>query len=285
MKIESGKKIGIVACSNAQSKRHQITNDGLLNVIDEIAYGYKCSEFLYETDSYFSGTGNERADALMKFYEDEEIGAIFDISGGDIANEILPYLDFDIIKNSNKTFYGYSDLTTIINAIYAKTNKESGLYQIRNLVYENAKEQQNMFKNSFVIGSDDIENLSYYFIQERYMEGEIIGGNIRCFLKLAGTEYMPDFEGKILLLEALNASSAQVMTYLCQLKQLGAFEKINGILLGTFTKLDADIFVPSVEELIQKVVGKNIPIARTFDIGHGTNAKCIYIGRHMIFNE
>jgi muramoyltetrapeptide carboxypeptidase len=115
------------------------------------------------------------------------------------------------------------------------------------------------------------------------MEGTIIGGNIRCFLKLAGTEYMPDFSGKILLLEGLNSTSQQVATYLCQLRQMGAFNKINGILLGTFTRLDADIFVPSVEELVQKYAGRDIPVARTMDIGHGTDAKCILIGKHMEF--
>lgn len=48
---------------------------------------------------------------------------------------------------------------------------------------------------------------------------------------------------------------------------MGAFDKINGILLGTFTRLDADIFVPSVEELVQKYAGRDIPVARTMDIG------------------
>lgn len=28
------------------------------------------------------------------------------------------------------------------------------------------------------------------------MEGVMIGGNIRCFLKLAGTDFQPDFRGK-----------------------------------------------------------------------------------------
>lgn len=72
----------------------------------------------------------------MSFYRDPEVKAIFDLSGGDIANEILPYLDFKIIARSHAVFWGYSDLTTILNAIYAKTGKSSVLYQARNLVSE-----------------------------------------------------------------------------------------------------------------------------------------------------
>lgn len=162
----------------------------------------------------------------MNFYKDKEIKAIFDISGGDIANEVLEYLDYDIIRDNPKIFYGYSDLTTVINAIYAKTGNVSGLYQIRNLIYKDSEQQINNFKNTIIDEGNALTDIEYYFIQEGYMEGTIIGGNIRCFLKLAGTEYMPDFSGKILLLEGLNSTSQQVATYLCQLRQMGAFNKI-----------------------------------------------------------
>lgn len=77
----------------------------------------------------------------MKFYRDDEIKGIFDISGGDVANGILPYLDYEIIANTSKMFWGYSDLTTVINAIYKKTGKASVLYQIRNLIYDNKEKQ------------------------------------------------------------------------------------------------------------------------------------------------
>lgn len=283
--IEKGSKIALTVCSNGQQKSYEQKINTLLETIRNIGYEPVCSRYLYENDSYFSGTGEERAAALMEFYQDREIKAVFDISGGDIANEILDYLDFGIIRENKKPFFGYSDLTTVMNAIYAKTGEASGLYQIRNLIYEDGIRQTEDFKETFLQGQNNLYDFSYNFIQEGYMEGEVIGGNIRCFLKLAGTEYMPDFTGKILLLEALNSTSAQVATYLCQLRQLGAFEKISGILLGTFTRLDTEIFVPSVEELVQRIAGKDIPVARTMQIGHGTDAKCIYIGQYLKLQE
>lgn len=281
MMIEKGSKVGICVCSNGQqeSNRHKI--EALLQTIRHIGYEPVPTDFIYETESYYSGTGVERANALMDLYRDSDIKAIFDISGGDIANETLSYIDFSVIRENPKPFFGYSDVTTVINAIYTKTGEVSGLYQIRNLVYEDSKNQIKNFTETFLLGKESLNDISYYFIQENFMEGIIIGGNIRCFLKLAGTEFMPDFEGKILLIEALNSTSAQILTYLCQLKQMGAFEKLNGILLGTFSRLDAEVFVPSVEELVQRVAGKDIPIARTVEIGHGADAKCIYIGKYM----
>ena len=44
------------------------------------------------------GQNNNTYTYTADFYENDDIKAIFDISGGDIANEILDYLDYDIIK-------------------------------------------------------------------------------------------------------------------------------------------------------------------------------------------
>ena len=70
----------------------------------------------------------------MKFYNDNEIKAIFDLSGGDLCNEVIRHLDFSQIKKANKPFFGYSDLTVILNALYSKTNKVNYNYQLRNLL-------------------------------------------------------------------------------------------------------------------------------------------------------
>lgn len=285
-KINKGSKIGITGCSNGTQKANKNNIDRLCDIIKQrIGLEPVLSDCIYETDSYFSGTAMERAEALMNLYRDKDVKAIFDISGGDVANEVLEYLDFDVIRDNPKIFYGYSDLTTVINAIYSRTGNVSGLYQIRNLISEDSDSQINNFKNSIINGTDDLFDIDYQFIQEGYMEGIVTGGNIRCLLKLAGTEYMPDFAGKILLLEGLNSSSQQVATYLCQLRQMGVFNKIEGILLGTFTKLDREIFVPSVEELVQRYAGHDIPIARTMDIGHGSDSKCIMIGKFIKLQE
>lgn len=70
-------------------------------------------------------------------------------------------------------------------------------------------------------------------------------------------------------------------TYLCQLEQMGAFRKIAGILLGTFTEMQENGHVPSIETLVREFVGEDMPIAVTPDVGHGTDAKGIVIGREF----
>lgn len=282
MKFKKGDKIGIVGCSNAQPLSYKTKINALLKTITDIGLIPVCSDFIFEKYSVFSGKAEERAKALMKFYADVEIKAIFDISGGDIANEILEYIDFNFIKNNPKPFFGYSDLTTIINAMYSKIGAVSYLYQIRNLIYDNKEIQTKWFINSFFYGEKDLFDIKYSFIQGINMEGTVIGGNIRCLLKLAGTPYLPNFENKILFLEALGGDVALVTTFFNQLKHIGVFSKINGVLLGTFTKMEKNNFQPTVEDILINVINdKQIPIAKTKEIGHGFDSKCIAIGDFM----
>lgn len=176
---------------------------------------------------------------------------------------------------------GYSDLTTIINAIYTITGKSSVLYQVRHLVNDNGAVQMKRFKNSVLDGKDDLYQIEYGFIQGNEMKGITVGGNIRCLLKLVGTEYFPDMEGKILVLEARSGKLLQVVMYLSQLKQLGTFEKVSGILLGTFTELERNPAMPHIKDNIHEFTGKELPIAYTKEIGHGTDAKAIVIGKEI----
>ena len=71
-------------------------------------------------------------------------------------NGVLPYLNYEVIADSDKTFWGYSDLTTVINAIYARTGKASVLYQIRNLIYNHGEQQIMDLRNSLISGNDDL---------------------------------------------------------------------------------------------------------------------------------
>lgn len=118
------------------------------------------------------------------------------------------------------------------------------------------------------------------------MEGIVIGGNIRCFLKLAGTEYMPDFNNKILFLESLSGNVAKMSTYINQYKQIGAFDNIKGIILGNFTEMEDNNYSPNIAELIKGTINNaNIPIIKTEEIGHKGNSKCIIIGEKVRFKN
>lgn len=225
--------------------------------------------------SEYLGSDDARAKAAeLNHYFEINAANIFDISGGDLANGVLDYLDYHVITKSKSIFYGYSDLTTVLNAIYSQTKKQSWYYQLRFCSY-----YPEILEN--ILNHDD--HLEYEFVQGEKMAGIAIGGNIRCFLKLAGTRYMPDFTGHILFMEAYSSNKYQVISMLNQLAQMGAFDKVEGLILGTFTKLDQsgdrDFLVTKIREFCSK------PIATTQDIGHHQWSKGFAVGRYYQFDN
>ncbi len=275
------KSVGIVACSDAQKIEWASQNKSLIEFLEQNGKNVLVSNCIYEKRGAFSGTGKERANQLMKLFSNPDVENIYDISGGDMANEVLDELDFEQIKKSNATFWGYSDLTTVINAIYSQTGKSSVLFQVKNMVYG---DNQNMQRQRFVRKSD-LFNPTFRFVQGNSIKGIVIGGNIRCFLKLAGTKYLPDCTDKILLMESLGGKVPQMTTYLSQLKSCGVFEKINGILLGTFSEMEEKNCEPDIVSLVQSFVGSKMPIAQTAEIGHGNDSKAIWIGKKIEINH
>lgn len=283
--LNKGDKIGVISCSNGLNIKHK-------NIIDELKLNLKSLDIdmvegdtLYAKEyNLFSGTGEEKARALEKLFLDKDIKMIFDISGGDLANEVLDFLDFNLIKENPKPFFGYSDLTVLLNAIYSQCDITTYNYQLRNLIGKFKEEQMQNFKASFIEGKEDIFNLDYKWINGSHLEGIVVGGNIRCLLKLAGTKYMPDFKDKILFLESFSGNSAKMVTYITQYKNLGVFNEVKGIILGEFTEMERENLKPDIVEILKRVIGEiNIPILKTRDLGHGADAKCIPIGKYLIF--
>ena len=295
-RIEKGSRAGIVCCSDGRKIRTGEELDRLTGKLESLGLRPQLSPCIYARDGVFSGTGRERAQALMDFYRDDSIRVIFDISGGNAANEVLPFLDYSVIAGADKLFWGYSDLTVILNAIYAKTGRASVLWQVRNLLYERGEEQTAALSEALFgkteNGESDKEteplfSFPTHFMQKSRMEGVVAGGNLRCLLKLAGTEFWPDMRGKLLLLEGFSGGEAMIASGLAQLEQMGVFRQVSGLLLGTFTELEGS--VPDAEErlaaLVRAHAGTELPVAKTQRIGHGTDSAAVLIGGQMCLEE
>lgn len=280
--LKPGDTIGIIACSNGLSKEYSDRIKYLEDKLSSININLLSSKTLYANYSIFSGSAIERASELMTLFSDPNIKAIFDISGGDVANEVLDYLDFETIANNPKPFFGYSDLSVLLNGVYTKTNLKTYHYQLRNLIGHYEDKQFHDFTNTMLENKKYLYDFKYEWIQRNSMEGIIVGGNIRCLLKLAGTEYMPDFQDKILFLESMSGDVGKMATFLTQYNQLGVFKKIKGILLGTFTEMEREHYSPTIIELIKDII-KNpaLPLAQTKELGHGQDSKCIIIGNFI----
>ena len=284
MILNNNDKIALVVCSNGKNIEDKDRLGKLESILVEMGLVPIFTKYIYR-DRFGRGVKAQvRAEELMSFYKNKEIKVIFDISGGDIANEILDYLDYDAIKRNYKPFFGYSDLTTVLNALGSQTNEINYLYQILNII--ESKEIRTSFENTFMKSEQTLFDVKWKFIQGSSVEGEVIGGNIRCFLKLAGTRYFPEVENKVLFIEGLGTSIEGLVTHLAQLKQIGVFDKISGLLIGTFTKIEKEISVEELFELIQEYIPSSLAVAKTHEVGHAKDSKILKIGEMMnIKNE
>lgn len=272
------------AASNALRPDQKKDIYKLRDLLERLGESIILSEYLFAEPAYSdnklksvsTGSSEDKAAELNAYFNNPDIKNIYDVSGGDLANGILPFLDYDMIKVSPARYWGYSDNTTVINAIYAMTGKSSILFQIRNLIGEAGEQQTQDF-----LEQDNLFDFNYKFLQGDQIEGVFWGGNIRCLLKLAGTKYMPDFSDKVLFLESFSGRSARISSYFYQLEQLGIFQEISGLILGSFTELFAKDGKDSLLEIVEEIVPDRIPIASTDEIGHGANSKALRIGENL----
>ena len=277
------KKAALTACSDPVTGERLEQIAVLADVLREEGLDVEPAPYFFEGRDL---TPDMKARSLMKCFTDPEMDFIFDVSGGDLANFVLPYLDYTAIRSSRAIFFGYSDLTTVINAIIARTGRRAVNYQIRHVLYEHAEEQRRYLREKILPGRlsarDDLE---VRFLRGSAMHGRVLGGNLRCFLKLAGTPYWPDMRGSILLLESMGGGVYQMMTALEQYRQMGVFDEINGVLLGTFSKMERENLHPRMEDLVLGIVPEKIPVPKTEYVGHYSSARAIVLGMEMFLER
>lgn len=281
MNLGPNEKIALVACSNQLNISSRETINNLISLLKGFNLNVVLANNIFKEDSSYS-SGLLRAIELNKFFKDNSINYIFDVSGGDLCNEILPHLDFECIKTSKATYFGYSDLSVLLNSIYAKVGKVSYYYNIRNILSNSSLKD---FYNTFIDKNSNytlFNSLKYNWIIGDEINGIVIGGNIRCTLKLAGTDYLPSFKDKILFLESNSGDITKIRTYITQYSLLNAFSSIKGVILGEFTELSVRNQYDELKNIMEEIcLENNLPLVTTQDLGHSINAKGIGIGKYI----
>lgn len=244
------KKIGICRLSNPVS---QESIQDLLIRLKKAGYDVYVTPYLNrEVD------GKTRAESLNDWFS-KDFDFIFDVSGGDLSIECVPYLDVKAYQNSSCLFCGYSDLTPVLNVLGQA--RKTLLFQIRHhqpfsevLSFIDGKSQELLY-------SDQL----YY------------GGNIRCFLKLAGTPYFPSLQDHHVFLESHSGSAYRIRSYLAQLECMKALEKIRSLTLGQFTQLDEE----NERSVLEKWgTRQTFSVYHTNQVGHSISSKALWIGQN-----
>lgn len=213
--------------------------------LEDLGLNVKYGKNLYKRYGYLAGTVKERAEDVNAMFADPEVKAIFEIRGGWGSAQILPYLDYDLIKRNPKIIIGYSDITSLLLAINTKTGlvtfhgpmpsltlpKVSADY-LKNMLFSN--KIQILQNTSSGDTEDDLIQTQndIRIINKGTAQGRLIGGNLTLLTGLLGTPYQPDFKGAILFVEDVGEQVYRIDRMLSQLKNAGILNEIAGFIFG-----------------------------------------------------
>ena len=313
-KLKSGDEVRVIAPSRSMkiinSETHEIATKRLTNLGLKVTFGKNvdlCDEFT-------SSSIEARIEDLHEAFADKNVKAILTVIGGFNSNQLLVHIDYNLIKNNPKIFCGFSDITALNDAIYAKTNlvtysgphySSFGMKYGFDYTLDYFKKMLFSEDKVEIVSSDVWSNDAWFINQEERnfyknhgmftinggtAKGKIIGGNLSTLLLLQGTEYMPKFdEDTILFIE--NDSSVSGSIYLVEfdrmlqaLIQQPGFNNVRGIVLGRAEK-SCDMAPQKWEMMIKnKEELKNIPVIADADFGHTTPIFTFPIGGTATIN-
>ena len=234
--LVKGDLIGITAPAGSIWNKSHI--DKVEAILREQGFKTKLGKTLYEQDGYLAGNDTMRATELMELYTDKTIKGIVTMRGGWGCTRILDQLDFEVIRENPKIIIGFSDITSLINAIYTRSKV---------VTYHGPCGYSSWgdFTMSYVKlalaggGPYTMKNPSHHNSDLKTWvsgkaQGELVGGNLTVVVSMVGGEYEPSWENKILLLEEIGEEPYRVDRMLWQLKHAGVFNQIKGLVIGSF---------------------------------------------------
>ncbi|KHE68600.1 S66 peptidase family protein [Halobacillus sp. BBL2006] len=237
----------------------------------------------------------ERISDIHEAFRDPKVKMILTTIGGFDSNQLLRYIDYDLIKENPKIFCGFSDITALSNAFYRKTGLVTysgphfSTFGMKKGISYTWEYFEKIFTQSAPISvlpaedwSDDTwfldqenrnfyKNKGYEMISPGEASGRTLGGNLCTLNLLHGTEYMPPLEGAILFLEDDEMTIPQTFDRdLQSLIHQPGFEKVKGLVIGRFQKESSMTMSLLKEIILSKEELRHIPVIAQASFGHTT---------------
>lgn len=271
--LKKGDVVGVCAPAGCISELSEVKD--FAQALRSMGFNVRIGKNVSLKYGYFSAPDKERAEEFMDLISDKEVKAIFTIRGGWGCARILDLIDFNLIRENPKIIMGFSDITTLLNAITSRTGLVTFHGPGGNSTWN--KRTLNYFESVIMKGDrvsfSNIENEDQNVIvhSEGRASGHLYGGNLTVITSLIGSCYLPDFMGKILFLEDVKEEPYRIDRMLTQLKLAGVFSKVDGIALGVFRDCIAE--EPNRAFTLEEVFDQHfkdigIPVMSGLQFGH-----------------
>ena len=267
--------------------------------LEALGFRLSFSEHYFENDIFDSAPIASRVADLEAAFANETVDAILTTIGGFNCNELLPYLDFDLIAQNPKIFCGYSDTTALLNAIYAKTGIQTYMgpsyssFKMREgQDYQTQAWLNAVTQDSFTLEPSEEWSSDAWYLPDAprtffptdwkvynpgQASGVAIGGNLSTFALLHGTEFAPKPDKYILFLEEAEEDHYVEFTrHFAALLQV--YPNPQAVLIGRFPKE-----TEMTEEILLTILDKHpilkkVPVLYDLDFAHTQPLFTITIG-------
>jgi muramoyltetrapeptide carboxypeptidase len=244
-RLRAGNTLGLVAPSHTIHERMPF--DIAIDTLKAMGFRVKEGAHLRARRGHHAGSDQQRAADIHAMFADPDVDGILAITGGSGANRILPLLDYELIQKNPKFFGGFSDITALINAIYARTGlitfhapagvSEWNLFsqqQFRSVVQEALPWTMRNPKDTADLPAP--REFRIQTLRPGRAQGHLVGGNLAVLSSMAGSGFLPSFEAAILFIEDTNEYIYRVDRMLSTLMLSGALDRLAGVVIGAFTQ-------------------------------------------------
>jgi muramoyltetrapeptide carboxypeptidase len=253
-------------------------------------------KYVNECDAFSSTTVERRIEDLHDAFANPSVKLILSVIGGYNSNQLLQYIDYDLIRKNPKRLCGFSDITALGNAIYAKSGlvtysgphffnfgqKKGFDYTQEAFVHCHFSDQpysvtpSTQYVDGYWANNQDnpefIPNKGWLVLNEGEAEGTIIGGNLGTFGLLFGTDYMPRPEGDIILFIEEDSEDKDVGfdRHLQALLHQSWVPQVRAIVIGRYEKASGTTNEKLTTMIRSKKELRDLPIIANVDFGHTT---------------
>jgi muramoyltetrapeptide carboxypeptidase len=258
---------------------------GFVQILEQQGFNVSVGQTVNKTFGYLSGSDEDRANEFNDFVSNPQIKAILFVKGGWGCGRVLDKINYEQLKINPKIILGFSDLTSLLNAIYHQTGLVTFHGPTGNTSW--ASFSLNSFteivsRGGLAFQKPEITQLqSFSVLRAGQATGALIGGNLTVFCSLLGTPYFPSCKGKILFLEETHEEPYSIDRMLNSLRLAGVFDEISGVIFGQFNHCNAEKPLESftLEEVVQQQLnGFSFPVLWGAPIGHVTDKWTLPIG-------
>ena len=285
--LRKGDTIGLISPSSHCAYPEKI---GLaISYLESTGYRVKPSLHLNRINTDPAIADREKLHDIHDMFSDPAVQAIFCLRGGAGAARLLSKIDYPLIAANPKILAGYSDITALSLALFAKTGmiSFSGPMLTTELFAPSPYTEEQFWgmltSPSYALSLQNHQSHPVTCIRKGEAEGRLIGGNLSVLSSMIGTPFLPEFDDTLLFLEDINEPAYRIDRMLSHLSNAGLLAHCKAILLGQFgnesenTK-EENLRLQHIFKYYSEQAGMNGPVMRGLSYGHIPDLMTIPVG-------